>query len=176
VTANTDVYGFPYPEETDKVIDGDNAMQALAEAVESALLAPYLAVAATTANTDADFRIQWDAANPAQSRGDWTWPAGSRLVQPPEPGVYLVAAQHNTHTGDTGWSVQIQTKVQGANQNTAVTWMVQNANTNPSIISAAGLVVIDGTAGLGIQIVTGGSNSGGVGAQLQIVQLSRFAS
>jgi hypothetical protein len=35
--ATTPVYKFPYPVGTDKVVDGDNAIQALATAVETAL-------------------------------------------------------------------------------------------------------------------------------------------
>jgi hypothetical protein len=36
--ANTNPYGFPYPIGTDRVMDGDNAIQALAEAVNNYLL------------------------------------------------------------------------------------------------------------------------------------------
>lgn len=39
-TLNTPTYGFPYPDGTERVADGDNAMGALALAIENHLLTP----------------------------------------------------------------------------------------------------------------------------------------
>lgn len=57
----TPIYGFPYPVGTDRVMDGDNAIEALARAVEGSIKA---GTAALTTNATGDASITFPTPFP----------------------------------------------------------------------------------------------------------------
>lgn len=93
--ANT-TNGLPFPVGTDKVVDGDNAIRALAEAVDANLL-PFGHVRARCTTSSSHGGAAWnlcplDVLADAKGAQPWVLEAVSRRVKVTKAGVYLIAA------------------------------------------------------------------------------------
>lgn len=190
-TAN---YDIPYPDSEGLVKDGATAMQSIAENTDTALVEvdspPMLILVGSDTPSGADNRIGWDTAAPATVVGSgWGFPGSGALIIPPKPGLYLVnltfkldpdgGASGGTYT----YTVRIQTKVQDADQATAITstatTQVVDGEDGPRI-NQTGLVRIpDDAASRGVQVqitvpeVIGSNAAPDTGGRLQIIYLGR---
>lgn len=187
----TTTYGIPYPEDEDLVKDGATAMQSLAEEADAAILGvdspPFLVLTGADTDSGADNRIAWDVDDPAAIIGDWTFPPGAgAFIIPPRPGLYLVILAYKLDPtvgaggGTYTYTARIQRKVSGADQATAVTAIattqVVDGEDGPRV-PLSGIVRIDDTADLGIQIqITvpeGDAVLADTGGRLQILYVGR---
>lgn len=116
----TTSYAFPWPSPVGFVRDGAAAIRTLAEAVEAALLPPAIACnAGSEPDWGADHAgsVGWNITAPDRVRGVWTGtPAGNyRLVIPPTPGWYMVAASYRFGGKSTAdrYQIGLQTRVSG---------------------------------------------------------------
>jgi hypothetical protein len=88
--------GLPYPVGTDKVVDGDNQIRALAEAVDTAVL-PHGYVRARCTTSASHGASAWNIANldvlaDAHGAQPWVLEAASRRVKVTAAGVYGLTA------------------------------------------------------------------------------------
>jgi hypothetical protein len=112
--ANT-TNGLPYPLGTDKVVDGDNQIRALAEAVDTAVLPHGYARARCTtaaAHGPGAWNItQLDVLADARGAQPWTLDAANRRLRVTKAGVYLISA---TLTMNGTFALALATSMDGA--------------------------------------------------------------
>lgn len=176
----TTFFGIPYPEDEDLVTLGANAMQALAEQVDTSLkddidLRPYVQLFGDGNAVSGTGRVGWDVGAPILSRGGWTYTNSNRLILPPEPGLYLVSTTLPVDSGSAS-TTRIETRVSTDDDSiVGVVALQATTDTNGTFQNACGIAYVDATPNKGIQIRSSSIVTATSACRVQIHQLSRLA-
>lgn len=175
-------FEIPYPEDEDLVTLGANAMQALAEQVDTIVrddidLRAYVQLFGDGNAVSATGRVGWAVGTPILSRGSWTYANSNRLILPPEPGLYLVSATIPVDVAATGASLRIETRVSTDDDSVVAVIALQGTSDNNStFVNASGIAYVDTTPNKGIQVRAGDDTLAVASSscRVQIHQLSRI--